>query len=150
MATSRRVQMTPEGMAAFLDQERVLHLGTVDEDGWPAVVPVWFVWHDDAFWIWNLERASRTPRLRDPATRVSVCVDGGEDYGELRGVSARTTHTFVADDDVPVEVRRAFSRRYLGTDDPLPAADHHQWLRLDPTVVQTWDFRRLAEAPSNG
>jgi nitroimidazol reductase NimA-like FMN-containing flavoprotein (pyridoxamine 5'-phosphate oxidase superfamily) len=136
-----RLAMTPDELDAFLAEERVLRLATVDEDGWPAVVPVWFVWHDDAFWVWNLTRAKRTDRLR-AGTRVAFVVDGGVEYVELRGASGRLEYAFVAEDDVPHAVRVAFSRKYLHTDHPVEPADHHQWLRLVPATLASWDFRK--------
>jgi hypothetical protein len=137
------LSMTTEDLDAFLAEERVLRLATIDEDGWPAVVPLWFVWHEQALWVWNLTRARRTRRLRE-GTRCAFTVDGGVEYQELRGASGRLAHEFVPDEDVPVEVRRAFASKYLGTDEPLEPADHHQWLRLVPRTLRTWDFRRLA------
>ncbi|HSK23255.1 MAG TPA: pyridoxamine 5'-phosphate oxidase family protein [Egicoccus sp.] len=137
-----RLAMAADELDAFLAEERVLRLATLDADGWPAVVPVWFVWHAGAFWVWNLERAKRTRRLRE-GTRCAFVVDGGREYGELRGVSGRATYAFVPDDDVPLAVRTGFSRRYFGVDEPLPPADHHAWLRLDPLAPATWDFRKL-------
>lgn len=143
MATSRRLKMTDEELDAFLGEERVLHLATVDDAGWPAVVPVWFVWHDGAFWVWNLDRASRTARLQAGATKVGVCVDGGVEYAELRGVTAFTDHAFVEDDDVPVQVRTLLGSKYFGLDGPVEPVDDHTWLRLDPVEVQSWDFRKV-------
>lgn len=134
--------MNPDELEVFLDEERVLRLATLDDQGWPAVAPVWFVWHDGAFWVWNLEKAKRTSRLRT-GTRCAFTVDGGREYVELRGASGRLTYRFVPDDEVPEAVRRGFSRRYLGTDEPLPPADHHAWIRLEPTTLATWDFRKL-------
>lgn len=134
--------MTRDQLQEFLDQERVLRLATLDSQGWPAVAPVWFVWHDDAFWVWNLEKAKRTARLRS-GTRCAFTVDGGQEYVELRGASGRLAYRFVPDDEVPESVRRGFSRRYLGTEEPLPPADHHAWIRFEPTTLATWDFRKL-------
>ncbi len=137
------LSMDASELDAFLEQERVLRLATVDDEGWPAVQPVWFVWHDDAFWVWNLERARRTPRLR-AGTRCAFTVDGGHEYGELRGVSGRLDYAFVPDDEVPIDVRRRFSQAYLHTDEPLPPADHHAWIRFEPRTLRSWDFRKLA------
>lgn len=142
-ATMADLTMTRSELDTFLHEERVLRLATLDGDGWPAVAPVWFVWHEGAFWVWNLERAKRTPRLR-AGTRCAFTVDGGHEYIELRGASGRLDHRFVPDDDVPIEVRRAFSQRYLHTDEPLPPADHHAWIRFQPITLATWDFRKLA------
>jgi nitroimidazol reductase NimA-like FMN-containing flavoprotein (pyridoxamine 5'-phosphate oxidase superfamily) len=135
------LSMTTSELDAFLEEERVLRLATVDEDGWPAVVPVWFVWHEGAFWVWNLTRAKRTRRLRE-GTRCAFVVDGGEQYAELRGASGRLAATFVADEEVPLAVRVRFSQRYFGTDHPVEPADHHQWLRLGPLTLASWDFRK--------
>jgi nitroimidazol reductase NimA-like FMN-containing flavoprotein (pyridoxamine 5'-phosphate oxidase superfamily) len=135
------LSMTTAEVDTFLDEERVLRLATVDEDGWPAVVPVWFVWHERAFWVWNLNRAKRTERL-EAGARCAFVVDGGREYAELRGVAGRLTQHVVADEDVPLEVRVAFSRRYFGTDHPLEPADHHTWFRFDPASVNSWDFRK--------
>jgi nitroimidazol reductase NimA-like FMN-containing flavoprotein (pyridoxamine 5'-phosphate oxidase superfamily) len=134
--------MPPEDLDAFLTEERVLRLATLDDEGWPAVVPLWFVWHEEAIWVWNLTRARRTRRLRE-GTRCAFTVDAGVEYVELRGASGRLEYAFVDDDDVPVGVRTAFAVKYLGTEEPLEPADHHQWIRMVPTTLRSWDFRRL-------
>ncbi len=134
--------MSDSELATFLDEQKVLRLATIDEEGWPAVVPVWFVFHDGAIWVWNLVKAKRTARLHE-GTRCAFVVDGGERYVELRGASGRTEYASVADDEVPLEVRRGFSRRYFDTDEPLEPADHHEWIRFEPTTLNTWDFRKL-------
>ena len=136
-----RLSMTAAERDTFLSEERVLRLATIDEDGWPVVVPVWFVWHDGAFWVWNLTRAKRTSRL-EAGTRAAFVVDGGEQYVELRGISGRLEYAFVPDDQVPLEVRRGFSVKYFSTDHPLEPADHHRWLRLHPAGIASWDFRK--------
>lgn len=133
--------MTDDELTTFLGEERVLRLATIDEEGWPAVVPVWYVWHDGAFWIWNLNRAKRTERL-EQGTRCAFVVDGGHEYVELRGASGRLEQAVVADDDVPLDVRIAFSQRYFNTDHPLEPADHHTWFRLAPLSLNSWDFRK--------
>jgi len=138
--------MAPDARAAFLAEERVLRLATLDADGWPAVVPLWFVHHPDPrgeLWIWNLNRARRTGRL-EQGGRCGVTVDGGSEYAELRGLSARVTPVRVEDDDVPLEVRIAFARKYSGSDEPHPPAHHHTWFALKLGSERSWDFRRLS------
>jgi hypothetical protein len=136
-----KLAMTTTELDTFLEEERVLRLATIDAEGWPAVVPVWFVWHEGAFWVWNLTRAKRTARLRAGA-RCSFVVDGGEAYAELRGASGRLEQAFVEDAEVPLEVRVRFSQRYFGIDHPVEPAAHHQWIRFTPRTLATWDFRK--------
>ena len=60
-------------------------LGSVDGDGAPHVSPLWFVWDGSALWLHSIVKSQRWVNLmRDP--RVSVAVDAGVGYGELRGV----------------------------------------------------------------
>lgn len=134
--------MTPDELDAFLVEERVVRLATVDDEGWPAVVPLWFVWHEGALWVWNLNRARRTDRLEAGAP-AAVVVDAGEQYVELRGASGRAVPERVADDDVPMDVRITYARKYFATDHPIEPADHHTWFRLVLSDLATWDFRKL-------
>jgi len=130
---------------AFLAEERVLRLATVDDDGWPVVVPLWFVPHPDPrgeLWIWNLNRARRTARL-EAGGRCGVTVDAGHDYAELRGLTARATPQRVDDDTVPLAVRAGYARKYFGSDEPLAPADHHTWFALALSAERSWDFRRI-------
>jgi len=137
-----RLKMTDEELRSFLEEERVLRLATIDEAGWPAVVPVWYVEQDGDIWVWNLDRAQRTARL-EQGTNVGICIDGGVGYAELRGITARANYTFVDDDEVPVEVRTKMGRKYFGLDGPVDAVADHTWIRLELSDVQTWDFRKI-------
>jgi nitroimidazol reductase NimA-like FMN-containing flavoprotein (pyridoxamine 5'-phosphate oxidase superfamily) len=142
-----KLTMSSEELDDFLRAERVLRLATVDDDGWPAVVPVWFVWHESALWVWNLTRAKRTSRLQE-GTRAAFVVDGGDEYVELRGASGRLAYAFIDDEEVPLAVRIEFSRKYFGSDQPIEPADHHDWIRFEPITVASWDFRKQYGATS--
>lgn len=137
-----RLEMTAEELDGFLTSERVIRIATVGDDGWPAVTPLWFVWHDGDFWVWTLTRAKRTRRF-EQGTKVAYAVDAGIEYAQLQGVSGRCDHRFVADEEVPLEVRVGFSAKYFHTDHPLEPQPHHRWIRLTPLTVNSWDFRKL-------
>jgi hypothetical protein len=139
------LSMPPEVRSEFLAAERVLRLATIDVEGWPVVVPLWFVHHPDVrgeLWIWNLNRARRTARL-EAGGNSAVTIDAGLDYSELRGLSARATPTRIEDADVPLEVRATYARKYFGSPDPLEPASHHTWFALRLSNERSWDFRRL-------
>jgi nitroimidazol reductase NimA-like FMN-containing flavoprotein (pyridoxamine 5'-phosphate oxidase superfamily) len=63
----------------------VASVATVNADGSPHVVPLWFVWPEDAVYV-STRRPSRTwaNAARDP--RVSIAVDVGRAWTELAGV----------------------------------------------------------------
>uniref|UniRef100_UPI0004CB3FBF pyridoxamine 5'-phosphate oxidase family protein n=1 Tax=Streptomyces sp. NRRL S-146 TaxID=1463884 RepID=UPI0004CB3FBF len=79
---------TPEQRKATLlgrlEREMDIWVATADAEGMPCLVPLWFVWHDDAVWLctWLTNRTGRNLRdgrrarlaLGDP--RDVVLVDG--------------------------------------------------------------------------
>lgn len=143
MARSK-LRMTEEERDAFLRQQRVLRLATVDEEGWPHVVPLWYVWQDGRFWVNNLLRSKRTRLLRAGA-KSSLVVDAGEGYAELSGVSCRVAARFAGDDEDLDGIRAAFARKYLGSEEPMPRMPSHRWLELAPVgEIASWDFQKMA------
>jgi hypothetical protein len=142
----RRIAMSSEEVDAFLREERTCRVGTIGPDGSAHVSPLWFVWDGAALWLHSLVRAQRwTDLQRDP--RVTVLVDAGVEYGELRGVEMSGRAVVVGDVpwtgqpdpalDTPV---RLFGDKYAGGH--LPVDGRHAWLRIVPEKLVSWDFRK--------
>jgi nitroimidazol reductase NimA-like FMN-containing flavoprotein (pyridoxamine 5'-phosphate oxidase superfamily) len=49
-------------------------LATLDEDGFPHVTPLWFVWEDGAFWMTSIADRPHLRRLSNNP-RAGLCVD---------------------------------------------------------------------------
>ncbi|GAA3051593.1 pyridoxamine 5'-phosphate oxidase family protein [Streptomyces roseofulvus] len=147
----RRIMMTPEELDAFLTEQRTCRVATVSADGRPHVSALWFAWDGTSLWLYSLTRSRRWAQLRaDP--RLSVLVDDGEQYGELRGAELSGTAVFVGEAPRTGEpcpgldaVERLFAAKNFGLD-AMPHDGRHAWLRLTPDTVTTWDFRKLGEA----
>src|SRR5947209_5001194 len=43
--------LTPTEVQAFLESGRLCRLGWLRDDGWPAVVPVWYEWDGQGFFL---------------------------------------------------------------------------------------------------
>jgi PPOX class probable F420-dependent enzyme len=144
----RRIAMSPTEVDAFLREERTCRVGTIGPDGTAHVSPLWFAWDGATLWLHSLIRAQRwTNLVRDP--RVTVLVDAGEQYGELRGVElsgraeilGETPWTGAPDPQLDEPVR-LFGDKYAGG--RFPSDGRHAWLRLVPEKVVSWDFRKAA------
>ena len=142
----RSIAMSPEERAAFLRRERVCRVATIGPHGEPHVAPLWFVWHEDALWLYSLVLSQRWADLeRDP--RVSVVVDAGETYDELIGCQL-SGH---AEPVGPVPrlagpahpeldaVEAIFAAKY-GAGDDFTADGKHAWLRIAPRKFVSWRF----------
>jgi hypothetical protein len=80
--------------------------------------------------------------------RVSVLVDAGDAYGELRGAELRGVVEIAGEvlrtgrpDARLAEPERLYARKYEGTD-VMHHTGRHAWLRLVPDKITSWDFRK--------
>lgn len=145
----RAIAMTGGEVDAFLDDERTCRIATVGSDGAPHVVPLWFVWDGEHVWLNSLVRSQRWTDLeRDP--RVSLVVDAGVDFAELRGVEVSGTARVVG--EVPrqgqpgpdvADVERLFAAKYSPNGE-FTVDGRHAWLRIDVEKLVSWDFRKAA------
>jgi PPOX class probable F420-dependent enzyme len=139
--------MTPEELDAFLREERTCRVATVGADGAPHNAPLWFAWDGTSLWLHSVVRSQRWADVqRDP--RVSVVVDAGGGYGELRGVELLGRVEVVgavpcgAGEDPALAVpEQLFAEKYTGG--TFTTDGRHAWLRLTPDKVVSWDFRKL-------
>ena len=141
--------MSPEELDAFLADERTCRIATVGPNGAPHNTPLWFVWDGTSLWLYSLFKSQRwTDIERDP--RVSVIVDGGVAYTELRGVELIGSLEQIGDvprsttPDPELEVaEQLFGRKYTGG--PFDVDGRHAWLRLTPNKIVSWDFRKIGK-----
>src|SRR4051794_16398952 len=83
-----KIAMSADELDAFLEAARTCRVATVGHDGAPHVTPLWFAWDRSALWLTSIVKSQRwTDLQRD--NRVSVVVDAGDDFMELRGVELR-------------------------------------------------------------
>jgi PPOX class probable F420-dependent enzyme len=144
----RRTAMTADERDRFLREARTCRVATVGADGSPHVTPLWFVWDGDSLWLTSIVQSQRwTDLQRD--NRMSVIVDGGHDFLELRGVELKGRAEVVG--EVPrtgepstaLETpERLFADKYAGGQ--VRHDGRHGWLRLTPEKMVSWDFRKLA------
>ena len=71
-----QLRMTTEELDGYLGTQRTLRIATVDDDGVPHVVPLWFVWHNGSVWL-NSLRKSRRHRHLLTGRPVGIVIDDG-------------------------------------------------------------------------
>jgi len=144
----RRAAMSDPERDAFLRAERTCRVASIGGDGAPHVTPLWFVWDGAALWLTSIVKSQRwTDLQRD--NRVSVIVDAGTEFMELRGVEIRGVAETVG--EVPrtgeplsalENPERLFADKYAGG--TVIHDGRHAWLRITPEKIVSWDFRKVA------
>ncbi|GAB1646694.1 pyridoxamine 5'-phosphate oxidase family protein [Krasilnikovia sp. MM14-A1259] len=147
------VTMPADETAAMLAGARKMQLATINPDGTPHLVTMFYGLQDGqvAFWTYRASRKARN-LARDP--RVTCLVEDGEDYFELRGVQVTGTVRRIDDPAGVAEIGRLVAARLPGAPDSgsLPgvldeyvarAAAKRVAFLVEPRQVVTWDHRRL-------
>jgi general stress protein 26 len=92
MNRREQIKMTAAEVANFLAEERTVTCATVGPRGWPHLMPLWYVLRGHSagepgprIWSWTYAASQKVRNIeRDP--RVTLQVEAGEDYAQLRGV----------------------------------------------------------------
>jgi PPOX class probable F420-dependent enzyme len=117
---SRRdqIQMTEAELAAFLDEQRKVIVATNGRDGWPHLMPLWYVVRDGELWAWTYARSQKVRNIeRDP--RVTLEVEAGSEYQELRGAMVKARAVIHRDVETVAAFGMELFSRYTGAS-PLP------------------------------
>nr|WP_221475774.1 pyridoxamine 5'-phosphate oxidase family protein [Sphaerisporangium rubeum] len=144
--------MSDDEVADHLRQCRKLQLGTVNPDGTPHLVTMFYGLIDGRIAFWTYGKAQKRRNIdRDP--RVSCLVETGDDYFDLRGVLVYGTARLV---DAPAGVLGAgleITRRMARLPDDDPAEELRGYVEhtgrkrvaylVEPTRVVSWDHRKL-------
>jgi PPOX class probable F420-dependent enzyme len=151
---SRRdqIKLTDDEVAEFLDAQRVVIVATNGRDGFPHLMPLWYVVRDGTLWGWTYAKSQKTRNLeRDP--RATLQIEDGVEYDQLRGVMLRTEARLHHDVETVAGIGVALVDRYSGTGpefDPLrdmfraqaPKRVGLEFVEVGPRA--TWDHRKLA------
>jgi PPOX class probable F420-dependent enzyme len=152
MSSRDLIRMSEEERLALLDSERVVIVTSLGPRGWPHSMPMWFVVRDGEVWIWTYGSSQKARNLeRDP--RVTLLVEAGDAYDELRGVMVEAEAEIVGDHERVVALGRELSARY-GTAAEGPEAEEallrqarkRVAIHFRPRRTVTWDHRKLAAA----
>lgn len=147
--------MSPAEVGEFLLGERTLICATNGRDGFPHLMPLWYVLREDELWAWTYGRSQKVRNLvRDP--RATVQVEAGTGYFELRGVMLKVEVEVVREPATVAAVGVAMLERYsppAGDEDRAAArarvekqAEKRAALRFVEVERATWDHRKLGRS----
>ncbi|GIH24798.1 hypothetical protein Aph01nite_31080 [Acrocarpospora phusangensis] len=142
--------MSEDEVAALLRDSRKLQLATINPDGTPHLVTMFYGLSDGRLTFWTYHKAQKTRNIeRDP--RVTCLIETGEDYFELRGALVYGKAQLIADPPGVLAVGMEVAKRMTGLDDAeqLRGYVEHTGRKrvafvVEPTRVVSWDHRKLA------
>ncbi len=157
--TRRDITMTDREIATFLSEgARVLQLATIGKDGAPHQAPMWFTLDDDNIVFRSFTKSQKIVNLmRDP--RLSVLVEAGDTYAQLRGVMIQGTANLITDPAYVLKIYGALAARYpTWGDEPVEMdeqsienafgrfAAKNTVVVVEQTRITSWDHAKLGGA----
>ncbi len=144
--------MSEEEAAAFLEHERVMVCATNGRDGWPHLMPLWYVIRDGGLWAWTYAKSQKARNLERDA-RATLQVEAGVEYQELRGVMLETEAVLHRDPQVVTGIAMELVDRYSGPGPEFdPVRDFFRGqvpkrvgLEFRERSRVTWDHRKLGD-----
>ena len=155
------ISMAPEEVSAFLAAGRTLIVASLGGDGIPHLTPMWYVVEDGKVVFRSFTKSQKIVNLRrDP--RLTVLIESGDTYAELRGVMIRGRARLIdgADDpDYLLALYGGLAARYpmigdgptvLGGEALREAFGHYApkntAVIVEPERVVSWDHSKLGGA----
>lgn len=152
------ITMSAAEILEFLEEARVLQVATIGRDGTPHLAPMWFVVEDGKIVFRSFTKSQKIVNLRrDP--RLTVLVESGDAYEELRGIMIKGEARLITDPDQVLATYGRLAAKYamVGPEpvdlDPeaLEAAfgrfaPKNTAVVVEPVKVTSWDHRKLGGA----
>ncbi len=144
------ISMTDAEVAAALAEGKKAQVATLGRDGWPHVTTLWYVMRDGLVTFRSFTKSQRIVNLRrDP--RVTVLVEFGVAYEELRGVMIQGRARLTADPDLVIDVYAQVLGRLADTPPNREAAEalyrryahKNTVVQVEPVNIISWDHRKL-------
>ena len=144
------IALTPAEQRQFLDQGHTMILGANGPKGHPQLTAMWYV-NDgtEVIWMTTFAKSQKTKNLeRDP--RVTLLVETGRTYPELKGLMITAEAEIVRDVERVLDMLERVNVKYNGLEpskelrDALRGqASKRVLLKLTPIKTSSWDHAKL-------
>ena len=150
MGVNRRseIKMSPEEIDAFLRDERTATMCSMHPDGSIHAVAMWYGFVDGVIAFETKARSQKVQNLkRDP--RLTILVEAGETYDQLRGVEMVGRARIIEDEDTLWKLGVSVWERHYGPYDESQREGLAMMLSkrvvvtIDTDKIVSWDHRKL-------
>ena len=98
----------------FLRDQKILHLGTIDEKNSPHIVPVWYLYSAKKIYIGTNTRTQKSKNIK-LHKKVSFCVDVGINAPHIFGVMGKGTAKLLKESSMVSRIAKRILLRYFRT-----------------------------------
>ena len=147
-----KIRMTDEEISDFLRSSRTMILVSNGKNGYPHPMPMWFTVDDDnRVYMTTFRKSQKISNLKkDP--RVSLLVEAGKKYQELKSLLIYTEVEIIDDIEVTTDVmfKMSLQRGDVTTDQEeavkkglRKTAEKRVVMKFNPGKIVSWDHSKL-------
>ena len=145
-----KIRMDAEEIAEFIEEQKSLQVGTINSDGSIHLSTLWFAVVDDLIVFETYTSSQKVVNLeRDP--RITVLLEDGLEYNNLRGVMIKGTANLVSEPTEVKEIAREVIKRNqpeipdeMLDDAAASLAVKRTVVTVIPEKVISWDHRKIS------
>ena len=144
--------MSDAEVEAYIQDHRTAVLASLGPTGRPHVVAMWYAVLDGVIWFETKAKSQKAQNLRrDPS--LTVLLEDGETYDQLRGVSLEGRGVIVEDPAELWKVGVSIWERYTGpySDEVRPLVEFmltkRVAVRFEVDRIRSWDHAKLGMEP---
>jgi PPOX class probable F420-dependent enzyme len=139
MSRRDQIKMTDDEVWAYLEGVHTLQVASLNADGTPHLAAMFYAVVDGQVGFWTYGKSQKIVNLRrDP--RLSVMVETGQAYAELRGATITGRARIVDDGDQVIAFGEALYPRYFGELNDMAKAGV---VYVEPDKIVSWDHSKL-------
>ena len=153
MSRRDQIRMTEGEVRDFLANAQTIVINSIGADGVPHPMPMWFGVEDDGAIVMTTFRKSQKVKNLERDPRVSLLVEDGTVYSELRGVVIYGKAELIDDTDRVLDILSTVAMANQPEVDEesmkavrqglLATAKKRVGIRIRPERVVSWDHRKL-------
>lgn len=143
-----KIQMSPEEIEAFLQERHSISLASIGPDGKIHLIAMWYGLVDGLIAFETKSKSQKVQNLRRNDT-ITVMIETGETYDQLRGVEIVGRAEIIEDRDRLYEIGISVFSRYNApyTEEMRPFVEQMLHKRVGvvvhPEKFVSWDHRKL-------
>jgi PPOX class probable F420-dependent enzyme len=151
MSPKRRdlIRMSEDEIEEFLHGRRTMNVATFNHDGTIHLVAMWYGFYEGKLAFETFAKSQKVLNAqRDP--RITILVEDGDTYEELRGVEIVGKARVLEDPEDVMEIARDVVRRYIDVGKPedvdavaAAMANKRFGIVIEPERIVSWDHTKL-------
>lgn len=149
------ITMSADEITSFLGAGHTIVVASIGRDGMPHLAPMWYIMEDDKVVFRSFTKSQKIVNLQRDS-RVTVLLETGEKYDELRGVMIQGRARLIDDPAYTLGIYSRLAAKYAMVGDSPVAlegdaleaafgrfAPKNTSVVVEPERVVTWDHTKL-------